>query len=324
VPRAWSQSPFPWIIHQPDLGAPAEVIGERTGFSRRISRLQEYPDWILKEYWTPRGADDTLRLDRLIRLPERMPLADKELVDAHTSWPAARVINGQQLTIGVLIPLAPDSFRHMWRLPSGRVRNSRLDIDVLALTEDEQVRRGLAPQSLYNRILVCSSFAAVGALLERSGLVYLDWSYANVFWSIRQHSSYVIDLDDCSFGPRRQLASPSWEDPLEPLGAAAGNASDRYRIALLVARCLTGMRLNAATERKAIDDLREHGNAVGRVAQLLRRALGALKAEERPSVTELSGAIDAAKESMMRDGNSLFGPTAPVDGGGRNDKGNFP
>ena len=273
--RAWSQSPFNRVVQHAELGMLGEYLGQHNGDSRRVCRLLKYPDWIYKEYRTEVSPDGAKQLDRLIRLPEQMKPADKALVDAHTSWPVARVVNTQQATIGVLMPLAPDAFRTAWQLPSGRIRHGWLAVDVLALTEDRQTQIKLSPQPLYSRMSICTSIAAVGALLERSDLVYLDWSYANVFWSMLDHSAYVIDLDGCSFGPRLQIESPNWADPLVPRRLNAGNESDRYRVALLVARCLTGIRSDVAEVREALDGLRWRGETISRVARLLIQALNA-------------------------------------------------
>ena len=298
---AWSRSQFAWVVRQAELGAPGTYLSQGNGESRGIYRLQKYPNWICKEYWKAASADDVQRLNRLIRLPEHMTRTDKALVDTHTSWPAARVVDARQQTIGVLMPLAPAVFSTTRQLPSGRTRHGPLEIDVLALTEARQTQIKLSPQSLSDRISVCASFARVGALFERNGLVYLDWSYANVFWSMLNHSAYVIDLDGCSFGPRAQIESPNWADPLVPRGQDAGNESDRYRVALLTARCLTGMRAGLAEVRAALKSLQGSGDAIGQVAQLLIQTLNASNLAERSSIAKLSTALGAAKKASSSD-----------------------
>jgi hypothetical protein len=265
----------------------------------------EYPDWIFKEYRAEISADRFRQLDRLIKLPEQMTSADKALVDSHTSWPVARVVGARQETIGALMPLAPDNFRMTWQLPSGRIKHGWLEIDVLALSENRQIQIKMHPQSLYNRIVVCASIAAVGAMLERNGLAYLDWSYANVFWSMLDYSAYVIDLDGCSFGPRPQIETHNWTDPLVPRGLNAGNESDRYRMTLLIARCLTGIREDAAEVRAALDGLRGHGEGIDQVARLLKQTLNSPSLAERSSISKLSGALESAKEAIVR----AFQPT---------------
>jgi hypothetical protein len=305
---AWSRSPVGRVLRLTEVGALGEKLGENNGESRRVCRVQKYPDWIYKEYPAPVSIDHVQRLTQLIQLPEQMTAAHKALVDEHTSWPVTRVVNAQQQTIGVLMPLAPATFSAPRQLPSGRTKLGPLEVDVLALTEARQAQMMLPSQSLADRISVCASMAAVGALFERYGLVYLDWSYANVFWSLNHHSAYVIDLDGCSFGPRLQIQSPNWADPLVPRGRQAGNESDRYRAALLIARCLTGMRADLAETRSGLFGLLLRGGPAGGVAGLLIKALGAQSTAERPSIAELSAALEAAKSQASRPGTPISSP----------------
>lgn len=217
---AWSRPPVGRVVPQAELGALGKNLGENNGESRRVCRLEKHPNWIFKEYPKPVPLVGIKRLDQLIKLPQQMSAADKDLVDGHTSWPASRVIDPQQKTIGVLMPLAPPTYSADRQLPSGRSESRVLEVDVLALTEDRQKASKLPPQSLADRISVCASIAAVAALFERHSLVYLDWSYANIFWSLSDHTAYVIDLDGCSFGPRPQIQTHNWADPQVPLGQA--------------------------------------------------------------------------------------------------------
>jgi hypothetical protein len=292
---AWSRAPFPQVVRRADLGTLGVNLSENNGESRRVCLLPKYADWIFKEYLEPLPAEEAQRLGRLIHLPGQLPgSADRALVDEHTCWPAARVVNTREQTVGALMPLAPPKFRTQRQLTGGRTKDRSLDIDVLALTEERQYQIGVQPQSLADRISVCASAAAVGALFERQGLVYLDWSYANVFWSMADHSAYVIDLDGSSFGPRPQIQTHGWDDPQVPRGGAAGNESDRYRVALLAARCLTGLRTSVPEAQAALNGLRALGPAFAAVARLLNQTLNARSPQERASVTDLSAALSVA------------------------------
>ena len=164
---AWSRLPVGRIVRQAELGTLGANLSENDGESSRICRLQKYPDWIFKEYPKPVPAPGVQRLNRLIQLPGQMTAADKVLVDMHTSWPSSRVLDVQQRTIGVLMPLAPSTFSARRQLLSGRSESKLLEVDMLALTEAQQRLRKLPPQSLANRISICASIAAVAALLER-------------------------------------------------------------------------------------------------------------------------------------------------------------
>ena len=182
-----------------------------------------------------------------------MTPADRAIVDGHTS------LAGQP---GASTPPAddrradadgPETYQYesgSWRGGQDVSKYSRWTCS--PSRRRQQAQAGLPPQSLTDRISVCASIAARAALFERHGLVYLDWSYANIFWCRGDHSAYVIDLDGCSFGPRPQIQTPSWDDPHVPLGTTAGNESDRYRVALLIARCLTGQRGDPSATQLAL------------------------------------------------------------------------
>lgn len=304
----WSRVPFDRIVRQADLGGPGKNLSENNGEARRVCLLEKYPGWIFKEYLEPVPPAGVQRLDRLINLPEQMTPAERALVDGHTSWPASRVINARQETVGVVLPLAPPSYSTERELAGGRRERKILEIDVLALTEDQQRARKLPPQALADRVSVCASIAAVAELFERHGLVYLDWSYANIFWSLDDHTAYVIDMDGCSFGPRPQIQTRNWEDPRVPLGMPAGHDSDRYRVALLIARCLTGLRGSLADTRSGLFALRASQGVASDLAGLLVRALKDGSAAERPAISEISKALRAA----MGTGRSPGSGTASV------------
>jgi hypothetical protein len=128
-------------------------------------------------------------------------------------------------TVGVCLPRAPEIF--MGNVTGvRRTKRRNLEVDLLALPEAQQQQRGLPPQNISARVMVCSSLASVAALFERCGMAYLDWSYANAFWSPTQRAAYVIDVDGCSFGQARQIDSPGWSDPLVPKGSMADSSVD--------------------------------------------------------------------------------------------------
>jgi hypothetical protein len=293
---AWSAPPLGRVANQSEIGPIGQKLGENNGESRFVARLLHFPDWVYKEYQSAATIQESKRLDQLIMLPAGMGKPDMTLVESNTAWPAVRVINDKRQTTGVLMPFAPEHYHADLRVSGGRSRRKVLLVDQLALPPEQQ-KILPAPQLLVDRIAVCTSVAAVGELFERHRLVYLDWSYANIFWSLTDHSCYVIDMDGTSFGPRPQIESPSWEDPRVPLGSAAGNESDRYRVALLIARCLTGMRPVADTLTALHALRRTHSAAVEQVAELLIVSLTARTPGERPSVKRIRTALDQANKS---------------------------
>lgn len=283
----------PAVISLAGLGTLGGNLSSGNGECSRVCQVPEFPGWVYKEYRAPLSLADVRRLDRLIGLPAGMVQADSALAASHASWPASRVVSGQR-SVGVLIPLAPGSYQADLETRPGKKVRKMLEVDMLALPESRQEKLGLPPQSLANRLAVCASIARVGALFERHGLAYLDWSYANVFWRSNDHCAYVIDMDGCSFGPRAQIESPNWDDPLVPRGSLAGNETDRYRLALLIGRCLTSERADAVTVRTALNGMRLHSEQVERVVELLISALSAATVAERPSLESVCAALGMA------------------------------
>ncbi len=299
---SWSEGPFQRVEQLGGL-RPGRKLSEFRGQSRRVCVLDSHPGWIYKEY-SGEAQPDAEQLDRLISFPGPLTGADRELVDRHASWPTSRVVTETD-TVGVLLPQAPDTFQAVMSLPGGP-RATTLEIDFLVQRDEVLVLRGIPPQPLANRVTICSSLVAMAALFERHGIVYLDWSYANAFWSTRDLSAYVIDVDGCSFGPRPQIDTPGWEDPLVPQGSPAGHPTDRYRVALMVARCLTAERTPAALA--ALEGLASSQPSLRPVHTLVARALQTPDPQARPPATELAAALAHAAGHMA--------PPVPATSGG--------
>ena len=312
-----------------ELGRLGEKISEGAGECMFVCKLESHPGWLYKAYRAPASAESISRLDQLITLPGQMSARDKAIVDEHTSWPAVRVVNPANKTTGVLLPMAPEAYRYEMTLPGGRSKSKYLEVDVLALAGARQRQMGLPPQSLCHRISICASIAATADLLERYGLVYLDWSYANIFWRPVDHSAYLIDLDGVSFGPRPQIQSPQWDDPHVPLGTTAGSSSDRFRVALLITSCLTGKRVFDAQARTELNELRKQSAEVEQLAELLIITLTSVPTF-RPTIARMKAALDAVNSasaggwaSTSRGRSSTSSPTLggvsgwkPIKGGG--------
>ncbi len=281
------------------------TLSEHRGQARRVCLLESHPNWIYKEY-----NDDTRRqteaasLDQLIAFPDRLPRADREIVSAAASWPTARVVDDDG-TLGVILPLAPDIFRADVR-GSRRTRSELLTIGLLAQRDTALEQRGLPAQPPAHRVRLCLSLATTAALLERHGIVYLDWSFANAFWSPTALTTYLIDMDGCSFGARPLIQTHGWDDPLVPLGSPGGQPVDRYRVALLVGRCLTGERmlpqLPAALAALATTEPR-----LEKVCRMVSASLHARNLADRPSVAALTLVLRNAAAAL----GVPVGSTAP-------------
>jgi hypothetical protein len=285
---AWSNSPFPRKIPYRDVRTEGDVIGSG-GETKGVMRLAApHQDWIFKPYHTPVSPAP---LERLINFPSTLGSDDLGIVDKQTSWPVAAVVDDLGHCVGCLLPVAPAPFWATLTLPSGRRRRQLLAVDHLARPSQRQEQLGLRGQAMDQRLAVCASFTSVASLFERSGLVYLDWSFSNVLWSELGHEAYVIDLDGASFGPRQQIGSQMFEDPMVPMKVMAGVEVDRYRLALLVAWCLTGMSPDLPGMRNELRNLAAGTGPAAPIAGLLNRTFQARRLAERVEIWYLHDAL---------------------------------
>ncbi|WP_210587468.1 hypothetical protein [Streptomyces sp. GESEQ-35] len=280
---AWAVLP---VTSLADLGALGEQIATNNGQSSEVTRVSHHgtgPDLLFKRYKEPLGDTDSDRLDELVAFGRSDAAAgrpSREVLLSRTSWPVARVTDDTSATVGCLIPMAPDAFRS----DGGRYR----EIDTLARPDARLARNGGTPPTPEQRITACQSLVGIAVALEQRGLVYSDWNYANAFWNPADHSVYLIDMDGCAKGTGTDIHQPGWQDPRARTGTPADLSTDRYRVALLTARCLTGER-NLAEMLHTLDD---PPNGVPRkVAQLLLDMLWAENRETRPPSSALLAAL---------------------------------
>ncbi|EFC83775.1 hypothetical protein [Parafrankia sp. EUN1f] len=237
---AWSDQPFPRIVDYPAVRRREREISPGAGESQVIYEIQGCSGWLAKIY-KPGMAPDDDDLDRLISLPGRLSQDERDLVDASTSWPVARIVDAGR-TVGVVLPLAPSGYSgHLSRNGKKIATTEIFAVDMLCQSEQWQTSRGLRVPSSAGRRAIGLLIARIGALFEDAGIVYGDWSYRNALWNPSSDGIYIIDMDSCRFGSRPWVESTGWEDPQVPSGPM-DNTTDRYRVGLLVARVLTGER----------------------------------------------------------------------------------
>jgi hypothetical protein len=285
----WSagRARFPLIVPRSDL--PAREPKVNPDGTAAIRPLAGTPEWLYKEFHSPLARSENDRIDRLIRLPQGMNATDRAVVDGAISWPVARVVAGTT-TVGVLIPKAPARF---YATVLGV--HAPLKIDLLAKSRPDYFREmGLPVPSLTQRIDTCLGLATVGSVFERHGLVYADWAYQNALWSMSTFDVYVIDTDECSFGARTQhICSPGFEDSLtDPSeGHTAPDAgTDRYRLAVLIARCLTGLR-DTQQAWRALDSMGALDPRLAAAAGIVSEIFSARERLARPTLTALRRAL---------------------------------
>lgn len=304
--RAWSDRPCGPVADVREVAERGTTIATDNGESTVVYESRRFPGWLVKLYRPgfPKEPDEAL--DRLIELPAELGPADRALVDRSVCWPACRLVEGGR-TVGVLLAKAPPRFSAPMRRLDGEV-SVPLEIDHLVQLSNAWYRqRGWTPPTVAERLLVARNLAAVATLFERNDVVYGDWSYANAFWARDSGDVFVIDADAAAFGSRTPLQSPGWEDPLAAAGVRLEATADRYKLALVVLRCLTGVRGDDLEVALLALDARWRN---GKLGPLLEQALTTSQAATRPTAAELFAVLD--QEAPHRPAEPASGPAASL------------
>jgi hypothetical protein len=271
--------PLPPTVGVSALGTLGAAISAATAQSRGIHALDKHPGWLAKMYQRPLAPDDAKQLDGLVAAPGKLTPAQRDVLLSSSSWPVARITAADGSTLGCVIPKAPDRFKAT--LTAGReTKLSFVEVDWLARGEDRISRIGLPVPTNADRLQAVTTLVALAEILDQLDLVYSDWSYSNAFWSPVHRQVYVIDIDGCQSGKAPNLHQPNWDDPLTASTTPADKYTDRYRVALLAARCLTGMR-----DAEALHALPQLGTKYGRppLTEALMDCLLSNDRERRPS-----------------------------------------
>ncbi|MET7484071.1 hypothetical protein [Streptomyces sp. NPDC005538] len=283
-PRGWA---LPRDVSVSDLGSLADPISEHNGQAIAVAPLIDHPGWLAKLYRPDQHPEDAHRLDLLISAPDALPAADRAALYAGTCWPAARIHDSGNPAVGCVIPIAPEEYRSELRRGTFSERRF-VEIDWLAKS-DESIRRiGLPRPGFEDRLAACRQLTELARILESLGLVYSDWSFSNAFWSPARRSVYLIDVDGCQPRKMPDIHQPNWADPLTPQGTDADTYTDRYRIGLLVAKCLTGRRDAHAFHTVAKSSWQNQPA----VSEVLLDMLLATDRERRPSAAQLNQALN--------------------------------
>jgi hypothetical protein len=285
--RTWSDSPFDPVTNIAEVPV-GRVLSEDDGESRLVYEIDGRPQWLAKIYKKPLPGAEAHTLRRLVHLPVGMFWANLTVVDSSIAWPVAAIVDGLR-TVGVVMAKAPARFSARLRKLSGGYEEAKpLPIDWLVMPSESSVKRGIEPTGPETRRKAMLELLRVGALFDDHDIVYADWSYKNAFWEQGVGSVFVIDMDSCGIGTRAWIESPEWDDPLFPESTKPrlNCLSDRYKLAVLAVRCMTG-------ERK--DPLAAHRSLVESVGtnaftSALHQVLTAKVAEDRLSPYHLLGA----------------------------------
>ncbi|WP_031078165.1 hypothetical protein [Streptomyces sp. NRRL WC-3742] len=283
-PRGWT---LPRTVSLGDLGPLADPISEHNGQAIAVRPLTAHPGWLAKLYRPGLQQEDAQRIDLLISAPDTLPEAERAALYARTCWPAARIHAPGNPAVGCVIPMAPEQYRS--ELRRGRFSERRfVEIDWLAKSDESIEGVGLPSPGYEGRLVACRQLTELAAILEGLGLVYSDWSFSNAFWSPDRRSVYLIDVDGCQPRKMPDIHQPNWADPLTPPGTDADRYTDRYRLGLLVAKCLTGQR-----DARALHGVAESPWPEQRAAsEVLLDMLLATDRERRPAAAQLNQALN--------------------------------
>jgi hypothetical protein len=110
------------------------------------------------------------------------------------------------------------------------------------LYADQSRALGLDVPEVEGRLDLCREWLKIFSLFEHNNVVFGDISMRNLLWrsATNTHSVYLIDCDTAQAGGpfRPSPFTQDWDDPQLPAGAPADQASDRYKLALVVYRAL--------------------------------------------------------------------------------------
>lgn len=275
------------------LGPLGDPIGGDNGESEGVYPLVRKPAQLFKKYKPHCDTlEDANRLDWLIERATLASTADRDMLKTKCCWPLERVTDGVRPAHGVLVPKAPNKFQTTILLKGNDTKKIQLEVDWLASAPEKCERRQIPVPTFEERLLICTDIVEVADFLDRHNVVYGDWSYANAFWSPEDHSGYVIDIDGCGYQKRKSVATQNWADPKLGVGMQADGLTDRYGVALLLSRCLTGIR----DIEPALTSLQQLAGQHGatELATLVTAGITAHVREERPQVGTLLTALRRA------------------------------
>lgn len=265
-----------------DLG---RLVMLGSGGEGDVFALPDHPGYVYKRYLTsetPNGA----ALSALMTLRARMAPADRSLVDDTCAWPLARVMDGRQL-VGFVMPAADRRFSHTVRTGPAAGRTILAELQHIVFRDRSQNLDLDVPRDRVVLLQLCLRWAEVIDVLHRHDVVVGDVSPRNLLWSVAGGPS-VFFLDCDGFRCRgtasvlRPKQTPDWNDPALGAGQSPTIESDRYKLALVVIRCLAADP-RRRPERPAPSDLEPA------LADLVARAAGS--PDERPTAAEWVDAL---------------------------------
>jgi len=192
-------------------------------------------------------------LANIVQARLRLTARQREIFDELTVWPLRVVVDGAGAPVGVLMRLINNAFMQEMKLPSGKRETVAREVQHLIFDPGVARQGGIdvpADRDARSRFTVCERIALAISIIHGANLVYGDLSARNVLYRLRPTPSVLlVDCDAArvkgSAAVNKQQNSPDWD---APEGGQQTQASDRYKLALFVLRCLTPGR-NASLNR---------------------------------------------------------------------------
>lgn len=253
------------------------------GSQGRIIELDDHPGTVAKLYRTRElGLVDGRALAELVRI---RGLVESEglQVDHFAAWPHTVVLDGLR-TAGFLMQRVHDPF-----LAGFGPVTALAELGLLVDTGD------VRSPGIYERVLLMRALAAVMDALHRQGLVLGDLSPRNIAWSVSPIPRVMLlDCDGIRPAGEDGVLPPAdtrgWEDPTN-LGLPPTADSDRFKLALTIARVLTGDRNAAPALRPDLTFAGQAGILVGPLTRLMDQAAG--PPGLRPTASQWATVLDA-------------------------------
>ncbi|MEV5409586.1 hypothetical protein AB0K60_12215 [Thermopolyspora sp. NPDC052614] len=227
-------TPHPLDRQRRTLSLESQSLGD--GGQGVVTRLTGAEPLVYKEYMPHAGTVNGTALAQLIEFVHGLAPQERRVLMEQCAWPVARVVDGDRVT-GFLMPLLPDDF--YWVI--GRNRKP-VELQYL-LYKPNWAWQGMPLPDIQGRVEIALAAARLIDRLHHHGWVIGDISFRNLLW--RPIAPYRIFMIDCDGLRRhgdeavlRQAHTPDWDDPHQP-ATGPDLDSDRYKLALLVARVLS-------------------------------------------------------------------------------------
>ncbi|MFI0371272.1 hypothetical protein ACH35V_25695 [Actinomadura sp. 1N219] len=288
------------------------VLGKElgTGGQGKVCDLRRAGDgYVYKEYFA--SGVNGAALQRLVELPGEMRQADRDGLLRQAAWPLARVLDGGEVK-GFVMRKIPKEFY-------GRTASKPRPRELQYLLYEPKAMWGdITPPEADGRLEIVRRAVALFRLLHSQRLVVGDVSMNNLLWS-PAGDVFLLDCDGIrETGTRpvlEQPSTPDWDDPEQP-ATGPDLDTDRYKLALLVARVLTrtsALRPGGVVECVPGVPERIAGEVAARFADAARpRGLRPDAAHWARALDE-RGVIELDPLPPVRRPPSL--PQAPLDGG---------